>query len=195
MKKLTLALLFCAAAFMPQSYAALPSLSELATSITTLRERLAAATNETAELRARLANLTNLTARLEAVANSTRDMRRTFHGGAPASRFETNLVSRIIQRVDVYPDGYEYVQGGGTRYYTPEEMAALIAARKKNNPQSRIDVLRRSIAELEAMSQSTNRLEAAQAYIALCAAQNQLARLEATATTNTVNVTVTPQGN
>ncbi len=178
------------------SYAAIPTLSDLATSLATLRERLENATNETTQLRTRFAAVTNSLAKFEAVANMSRETRRAFHGGDPTSRFETNLVTKIIQRVDAYPDGYEWLVPGGVRYHTPEEMAEMIARRKATagNLSARIAALQAQMAALEQQAQSTNRLEAAKAVIALDAAQRRLARLTATAGTNEVSVTVTPGG-
>lgn len=189
-------LIIAAFLFTRVSMAALPSLTELASNLATMRERMEAAATETAQLKERVASLTNLAERLSVVANSSRDLRRAFHGGDPVtSRFETNLATRIIQRVEVYPDGYEHITAGVARYFTVEELAARAAARQNgaNTTAWRIENIRKKIADLEVVANNpTNRLAAAHAVIAIAAAQKQLARLEATATTNEVSVVIQP---
>lgn len=182
------------------TYAALPSLSELANNLTSLTERMsslteryAQTTNALAETRARLDNATNALARCLAAFNSTMELRRALHGTF-VSTFITNVAERTIARVDVYADGYEHTEKGRTRrYYTPEEEAARLAARKpKATLDDRIAAIRADIARLEAVKNNgTNEVEAAHAIITLAARQKTLARLEASKT-NVVEVIVTP---
>ena len=199
MKRLLLAALVISAF---AAHAALPSLSDLAANLTSLTERLnnlteryAQTTNALADANARMADVTNSIHRMIAAFNATAEMRRAFHGYF-VSDFRTNLTERTITRVDVYADGYEHTEKGRTRrYYTPEEEAARIAARKpKATLDDRMAALQSQIERLEARrNNGTNDLDAAYAVIELAAKRKTLERLEASRT-NVVDVVVTPQG-
>ena len=125
----------------------------------------------------------------------TRDGRRRWHGDF-VSRFETNTETRIIQRVDVYADGYEWVCPAKKRWYTPEEQAEREARRKSGRTlEERIAALRAQIEALETKKASlTNEVEIAYAVIQIAQKQKTLARLEASQT-NVVNVVVSPEVN
>ena len=191
--------------------AALPTLSGLADALTslttrfedttnrlaTLTARFDEATNRVSVLQTRLEAATNLLGRLEAAINTDSAMRKAYHG-TPTHSLTTNEVTRIIQRLEQYPDGYEYVVPGMLRKaYTPEE-AAEIAARRKNAKQMRIDFLRDNIERLlvEGAKPATTDEEIAAAAMARINAkkyQKSLDRLLAQQSTNTVDVVVTPQ--
>lgn len=125
----------------------------------------------------------------------TRDGRRRWHGDC-VSRFETNTETRIIQRVDVYADGYEWVCPAKERWYTPEEQAEREARRKSGRSlEERIAALRTQIEAMETKKASlTNEVEAAYAVIQIAQKRKTLARLEASQT-NVVNIVVSPEGN
>ena len=125
----------------------------------------------------------------------TRDGRRRWHGDC-VSRFETNTETRIIQRVDVYADGYEWVCPAKERWYTPEEQAEREARRKSGRTlEERIAALRAQIEALVAEKASmNNELEIAYAVIQIAQKRKTLERLEASQT-NVVNIVVSPEVN
>ena len=120
--------------------------------------------------------------------------RHRWHGDF-VSRFETNVTERTIRRIDTYEDGYEHVELPSRRYYTPEEMAELVANRRpKATLEDRIAALKVLIASLEAQRDNgTNELESAHAIIQLAAKRKTLMRLEASRT-NEVSIVVQPEG-
>lgn len=177
--------------------AALPSLTELASKFTSLSERYEQLTNTLAETRARLedstarlAELTNSLAKIVSTMNSTRELRKAFHGEF-VSHFVTNAVEQTIKRVDVYADGYEYTEAGRARkYLTPEQEAALAAIRKTKTLDDRIAAIIARISELEKKRDNgTNTLESAYAIIELAAKKKTLERL-LSSRTNTVTMVV-----
>lgn len=176
--------------------AALPSLTGIAESIASMQTRFSDFTNQISVLKSRLETATNLTARIEAVLNSRTDLRNAFHGGAPAYSFETNSETRIIQRIETYPDGYRRVEAGRARTFrTPAEAAQQLIERRNAYAKTRastIEKVKASIATYEAASTNgTDAVAQAHAVIALYAARKQLQRLEA-ANTNVVTVTIKP---
>jgi len=178
--------------------AALPSLTQLADDLANIRERVSELTNLSARAEARIDALTNLAARMEAAWNSTDHGRRALHG-KPSYRYDTNEATRVIQRVEIHPDGYEYtVPGSARRALTPEE-AAEAAALRRDAPARRIEALRESIARWDetASAPATNDeaiVSTAQARINAAKARKTLERLLARQGTNTVTVTVSPPG-
>ena len=210
MKKILLSAALLAAT--TTAHAALPSLSDLANSLASLTTRFddatnrvavltaqyAESTNRIASLTARIDALTNTTARFEAAVNSAENLRRAYHGGSPVSRFETNEVTRIIQRIDVYPDGWEYLAVGATRRALTPEEATNIAGRRRTAKTARIKFLEDQLPALDATgamtcTNDTQILEAAKARLEAASIRRKLARLYAETSTNTVNVTITPQ--
>ena len=123
--------------------------------------------------------------------------RARWHGGKPTSEYRTNETSRIIERADIYPDGWEYIdQASRRKALTPEEAAARAASRRTAK-QARIDSLQ---AQLDALREqltvpATNDeliVSQAQARIRIATIQRTLNRLTAPASTNEVVITVTP---
>ena len=123
--------------------------------------------------------------------------RARWHGGAPVSEFRTNETTSIIERVDIYPDGWVYIDPASRRKaLTPEEAAARAASRRTAK-QARIDSLR---AQLDALREqltvpATNDeliVSQAQARIRIASIQRTLDRLTAPISTNEVVITVTP---
>ena len=126
--------------------------------------------------------------------------RARWHGGNPVSEYRTNETTRIIERADIYPDGWEYIAPASRRKaLTPEEAAARAASRRTAK-QARIDSLQ---AQLESLREqltvpATNDeliVSQAQARIRIASIQRTLDRLTVPATTNEVVVTVRPPGN
>jgi len=126
--------------------------------------------------------------------------RARWHGGNPTSEYRTNETSRIIERADIYPDGWEYIDPASRRKaLTPEEAAARAASRRTAK-QARIDSLQ---AQLESLREqltvpATNDeliISQAQARIRIASIQRTLDRLTVPATTNEVVITVLPPGN
>ena len=205
-------LIIAAAMFAATTQAALPSLADIATSLTSLTSRFTdttnrvsllsarfdEATNRVAVLSARLETLTNRTARIEAAINSNESMRRAFHGGNPIIHYATNEVTRIIQRVHVYPDGYEHIDAGYVRRALTLEEAAVLAAKRLGAREERIERLRQMIQEelARGSAPATNDATIAATALARIRAakyQTQLDRLLSSGTTNTVDVVITPQ--
>ncbi len=133
------------------------------------------------------------------------DMRSTagrarWHGGVPVHEYRTNETTRIIERVDIYPDGWEYVDPASRRKaLTPEEAAARAASRRTAK-QMRIDSLQAQLAALQAQLAvpATNDeliVSQANARLRIASLQRTLDRLTATASTNEVVITVTPPDN
>ena len=123
--------------------------------------------------------------------------RARWHGGNPVSEYRTNETTRIIERADIYPDGWEYIDPASRRKaLTPEEAAARAASRRTAK-QARIDSLQ---AQLDALREqltvpATNDeliVSQAQARIRIASIQRTLNRLTAPTTTNEVVITVTP---
>ena len=192
--------------------AAIPSLTDLANSLASLTTRFTdttnrvsllsarfdEATNRVAVLSARLETLTNRTAKIEAAINSNETMRRAFHGGNPLIHYATNEVTRIIQRVHIYPDGYEYIDTGHVRRALTPEEAAVLAAKRLGAREERITRLRQMIQEelARGSAPATNDATIAATALARIRAakyQTQLDRLLSSGTTNTVDVVITPQ--
>lgn len=125
--------------------------------------------------------------------------RARWHGGNPVSEYRTNETTRIIERVDIYPDGWEYVDPASRRKaLTPEEAAAR-AAQRRTAKQMRIDSLQAQLAALQeqlAVPATNDELIVSQANVRLRIAslQRTLDRLTATASTNEVVITVQPPG-
>jgi hypothetical protein len=123
--------------------------------------------------------------------------RARWHGGVPAHEYRTNETTRIIERVDIYPDGWEYVDPASRREaLTPEEAAARAASRRTAK-QMRIDSLQVQLAALQAQLAvpATNDeliVSQANARLRIASIQRTLDRLTATASTNEVVITVTP---
>ena len=113
------------------------------------------------------------------------------------SEYRTNETTRIIERADIYPDGWEYIDPASRRKaLTPEEAAARAASRRTAK-QARIDTLQ---AQLDALREqltvpATNDeliVSQAQARLRIASIQRTLDRLTAPASTNEVVITVTP---
>ena len=123
--------------------------------------------------------------------------RARWHGGNPVSEYRTNETTRIIERADIYPDGWEYVDPASRRKaLTPEEAAARAASRHTAK-QMRIDSLQVQLAALQAQLAvpATNDeliVSQANARLRIASIQRTLDRLTATASTNEVVITVTP---
>ena len=126
--------------------------------------------------------------------------RARWHGGDSTSEYRTNETTRIIERADIYPDGWEYIDPASRRKaLTPEEAAARAASRRTAK-QARIDSLQ---AQLESLREqltvpATNDeliVSQAQARIRIAAIQRTLDRLTAPASTNEVVITIGPPGN
>ena len=123
--------------------------------------------------------------------------RARWHGGNPVSEYRTNETTRIIERADIYPDGWEYIDPASRRKaLTPEEAAARAASRRTAK-QARIDTLQ---AQLDALREqlavpATNDeliVSQAQARLRIATIQRMLDRLTAPAGTNEVVITVNP---
>lgn len=125
-------------------------------------------------------------AKLEAAINSSEDLRKVYHGGEPEHIFETNLTTKIIQRLDKYPDGYIHIEKGKER----KLLTAADAANKKTVSgritQTRIDRLKRRIETLSAQTNAT-------AMAQLEQAKRLLERIEKTSTTNYVDKVFKPE--
>lgn len=125
--------------------------------------------------------------------------RARWHGGAPVSVCRTNETTRIIERTDIYPDGWEFtVQASRRKALTPEEAAARVVQRK-NARQRRIESLQARIDSYQAQLAvpATNDeliVSQANARLQIKALQRQIDRLTAQANTNEVVITVTSPG-
>ena len=125
--------------------------------------------------------------------------RARWHGGVPAHEYRTNETTRIIERVDIYPDGWEYVDPASRRKaLTPEEAAARAASRRTAK-QMRIDSLQAQLAALreQLTVPATNDeliVSQAQARLRIASIQRTLDRLTAQVSTNEVTVIITPGG-
>lgn len=123
--------------------------------------------------------------------------RARWHGGNPTSEYRTNETTRIIERADIYPDGWEYIDPASRRKaLTPEEAAARAASRRTAK-QARIDSLQAKLGALreQLTVPATNDeliVSQAQARIRIASIQRTLDRLTAPASTNEVVITVTP---
>ncbi len=126
--------------------------------------------------------------------------RARWHGGAPISEYRTNETTRIIERADIYPDGWEYINPASRRKaLTPEEAAARTASRRTAK-QRRVDALHAQIVKLQAQLAvpATNDeliVSHANARLRIASMQRTLDRLTVPATTNEVVITVLPPGN
>lgn len=125
--------------------------------------------------------------------------RARWHGGNPVSEYRTNETTRIIERTDIYPDGWEFIDPASRRKaLTPEEAAARAASRRTAK-QARIDSLQ---AQLDALREqltvpATNDeliVSQAQARLRIASIQRTLDRLTAQVSTNEVTVIITPGG-
>lgn len=125
--------------------------------------------------------------------------RARWHGGNPVSEYRTNETTRIIERADIYPDGWEFVDPASRRKaLTPEEAAARAASRRTAK-QNRIDSLQAQIAVLQVQLSvpATNDeliVSQAQARLRIASIQRVLDRLTAPTSTNEVVITVLPPG-
>ena len=123
--------------------------------------------------------------------------RARWHGGNPVSEYRTNETTRIIERADIYPDGWEYIDPASRRKALTPEKAAARAASRRTAKQARIDALQ---AQLDALREqltvpATNDVlivSQAQARLRIASIQRTLDRLTAPASTNEVVITVTP---
>ena len=123
--------------------------------------------------------------------------RARWHGGNPVSEYRTNETTRIIERADIYPDGWEYIDPASRRKALTPEEAAVRAASRRTAKQARIDSLQ---AQLDALREqlavpATNDeliVSQAQARLRIASIQRTLDRLTAPASTNEVVITVTP---
>ena len=127
--------------------------------------------------------------------------RARWHGGNPVSEYRTNETTRIIERADIYPDGWEYIDPASRRKaLTPEEAAARAASRRTAK-EMRIAFLQASIDKYRAQLAvpATNDeliVSQANARLRIASMQRTLDRLTArAATTNEVVITVLPPGN
>jgi hypothetical protein len=126
--------------------------------------------------------------------------RARWHGGNPVSEYRTNETTRIIERTDIYPDGWEYIDPTSRRKaLTPEEAAARTASRRTAK-QRRVDALHAQIVKLQAQLAvpATNDeliVSHANARLRIASMQRTLDRLTVPATTNEVVITVLPPGN
>ena len=125
--------------------------------------------------------------------------RARWHGGNPVSEYRTNETTRIIERADIYPDGWEYIAPASRRKaLTPEEAAAR-AVQRRNARQKRIESLQARIDSYQAQLAvpATNDeliVSQANARLQIKSLQRQLDRLTAQANTNEVVITVTSPG-
>ena len=125
--------------------------------------------------------------------------RARWHGGVPAHEYRTNETTRIIERVDIYPDGWEYIDPASRRKaLTPEEAAARAASRRTAK-QMRIDSLQAQLDTLRAqlIVPATNDeliVSQANARLRIASIQRTLDRLTAPTSTNEVVITVLPPG-
>lgn len=124
--------------------------------------------------------------RLESVINQDDNLRRIYHGGIPTYTYETNLIEETVQRIDRYPDGYIHIEKGQKKALMTPEKLAKIAVAKKNIKINRINSLKKRI---ETLSMSTNAVDQAK----LEQSKRLLERLARSATTNYVDIVVTPQ--
>ena len=125
--------------------------------------------------------------------------RARWHGGNPASEYRTNETTRIIERVDVYPDGWTFVDPASRRRALTPDEAAERAAKRRTARQARIEQLQTSIdayrAQL-AVPATNDELIVSQAHarLRIASLQRILDRLTAPASTNEVVITVVPPG-
>lgn len=125
-------------------------------------------------------------AKLEEAINSNKDLRKVYHGGDPVYHFETNLETKIIQRLDKYPDGYIHIEKGQARKIPTAFKGADLKVKSKKIRESRISKLKERI---QTLSSQTNAVSKAQLEQAL----RLLERLEAVSTTNYVDKVFKPQ--
>ena len=123
--------------------------------------------------------------------------RARWHGGNPVSEYRTNETTRIIERADIYPDGWEYIDPASRRKaLTPEEAAARAASRRTakqvriNSLQAQLDALREQLTVPATNDELI--VSQAQARIRIASIQRTLDRLTAQTSTNVVVITVTP---
>ncbi|MBQ6340568.1 MAG: hypothetical protein IJI36_15630 [Kiritimatiellae bacterium] len=123
--------------------------------------------------------------------------RARWHGGNPVSEYRTNETTRIIERADIYPDGWEYIDPASRRKaLTPEEAAARAASRRTakqvriNSLQAQLDALREQLTVPATNDELI--VSQAQARIRIASIQRTLDRLTAPTSTNVVVITVTP---
>lgn len=133
-----------------------------------------------------VASIEDRLSRLESTINSDENLREVYHGGKPVHYFETNFTTKIIQRLDRYPDGYVHIEKGKERKLLTASEAALSKTRTARIKQSRIDNLKSRIQTLESQTNATSRAQLEQA-------QRLLERLLASSITNEVNITIKPK--
>ena len=125
--------------------------------------------------------------------------RARWHGGNPVSEYHTNETTRIIERIDIYPDGWEYTDPASIRKaLTPEEAAARAVSRRTAR-QTRIESLQARIDSYQAQLAvpATNDeliVSQAKARLQIKSLQRQIDRLTIQNQTNEVAITVTPPG-
>lgn len=123
---------------------------------------------------------------LEETINSNKDLRKVYHGGDPVYHFETNLETKIIQRLDKYPDGYIHIEKGQARKILTASKGADLKVQSKKIKESRISKLKERI---QTLSSQTNAISKAQLEQAL----RLLERLEAASSTNYIDKVFKPQ--
>lgn len=115
--------LFCGLlALTPRAQAAIPTLSELADSLSNLQVRHAETTNALIETRIWLASTTGMVERLRAMVEGNRNLREAFHGGRIGQYVfslgvHTNANGRVVARhvnVHLYGDGTAWTNGSVT---------------------------------------------------------------------------------
>ena len=123
--------------------------------------------------------------------------RAKWHGGQPVSSFVTNETTRLIERIDRYPDGWEWIDTAVRRKALTPEEAARRAAERRSARQTRVESLQTRIDALQArlaVPATTDELIVSQAKtrLEIASLQRTLDRLNAQSQTNIVTVTVTP---
>lgn len=148
--------------------AALPSLTDIAETISNLRERLAENTNWQARAEARIEafrdrieNLSESRDAMLAVIEGDKNLRERYHGGRIAQYILTNDVGRII-RVDLYADATCWTNGATEAAYSAIK-----------DPEARLKAVR------EAREREAERREAAQAAFEAACLPPDLAALRA----------------
>jgi len=123
--------------------------------------------------------------------------RARWHGGAPVPEYRTNETTRIIERVDIYPDGWEYVDTASRRRALTPEEAAERAAKRRNASADRVRSLEARISALQSSLTvpATNDeliVSQANARLQIVSLQRTLDRLRSRSQTNVVTVVVAP---
>ena len=123
--------------------------------------------------------------------------RARWHGGAPIPEYRTNETTRIIERVDIYPDGWEYIDPALRRQALTPEEAAERAAKRRNVSTNREQSLEARISALQSSlavpaTNDEQIVSQANARLRIAALQRSLDRLRSRSQTNVVTVTVGP---